>query len=201
MKFADIENAWRSPHNRPPAAQFEQDRLRFITTLRRRERRFYVGMTLVLTWLTLITGRLIWFLLWPDPAKDRIDFSREWAVVPFLVLPWLGAALLIRQHRRSARHPDCDCSIADSLRLLIGQGRLSMARMTTLLWLHLIGAPLLALCIRQIYEAGKARPHEIRSMIVAMAAAVSISVGCLTFAWFSNRREARRLEALLQTYE
>lgn len=202
MSFNDIEQAWRSPHNQPTAAQLEQDRLKFTATLRRRDLGFYAGMTLVFGWLTVITGRLIWFLLWPDPAKDRIDFTREWAVVPFLMLPWLGAILFVRQHlRRRAQRPDCERSIADSLRALVEQSRLSVSRMKNMLRLHLIGAPLLALCIQQIYAVGKARPHEVVSMIVFMAAVITISVGCLAYALFRNRRETRRLEALLQSYE
>jgi len=79
--------------------------------------------------------------------------------------------------------------------------QLSTQRMKTILGLHLLGAPVLALCIYQIYAVGKARPHEVASMILVMAAVISISVGCLAFAWFRNDRETRRLEGLLQAYE
>jgi len=202
MNFADLESVWRSPHNQPAPEQLEKIKMNFVETLRRRDRGFAVSMLLIFGWLTLITGRFAVFLLWPDPAKDQIDFTREWAIIPFLLLPWFGAILLVHQHlRRRAQHPNYERSIADSLRALVEQSRLSTKRMKTMLGLHLIGVPVLALCIHQIYEVGKARPHEVVSMILFMAAVISISVGCLTFAWFRSRRETHRLEAVLQAYE
>ncbi len=202
MNLDDIEHAWHSPHNRPASDQLERDRLIFMNTLRRRNRGFMVGMTLVFVWLTWITVRLLWFLMWPDPAKDRIDFTREWAVVAFLMLPWLGAVFMVRQHRRlRTRHPGVNGSIADNLKALVNQSRGAEARLRSILLLHLVGIPLMALCVWQIRAVGKARPHELNSMVGLFVSVIAISVAGLAYSLYNARRERRRLEALVSGYQ
>jgi hypothetical protein len=202
MNPDDLNALWHSPQNEPAPARLESDRQRFLTTLRQRDRGFRVCMALVFGWLTVVTGRLVWVVVSPTPGRQPIDFTREWAVLLFLALPWLGAILLVRQHRhRSAWHPAAEPSISDSLRALVGQCRGATARVRTLLWLHVLGVPLLAVCLRQIIHAGKAQPHEIPSMIAFFACVVALSMGGLACELWRQRRETRRLERLLQDYE
>lgn len=201
MNLNEIEAVWRSSHNQPDPRQTERERSEFVATLRKRDRGFVVGMTLIFTWLVVITGRLLWILVSPDPVRDRIDLTREWAVIPFLLLPWIGAIVFVRQHRqRRYRHQEVTGSIVESLRALVDQSRGAEARMRSMLLLHLMGVPLLALCIAQIRAVGKARPHEVSSMIVVFALCIAVSTACLTWVLFSNRRETRRLQALLAAY-
>jgi hypothetical protein len=202
MNPDDLDALWRSPHNHPAPSRLDDDQARFRATLRRRGRGFRVVLALAVGWLTVVTVRLVWVVLWPAPGRDPIDLTREWAVVLFLALPWAGAILLLhRDRQRRARHPAADRSIVDSLRALIDQSRAAAARVRTILWLHALGVPLLALGIRQLIHAGKARPHEVVSMIGFFAGVVTLSVGCLAFEWWRQRREALRLERVLRDYE
>jgi hypothetical protein len=155
-----------------------------------------------LFWFTWVTGRLVAFLIWPDPVQDRIDWSREWAVVPFLLLPWFGAVgMAVRYWRRRREHPDYDRSLAGSLRALLEQSRDSARRLRLMLGIHLVGVPLLALCLVQLQDVGKTTGNQLTSMIVFMAAVVIFSVGGISLSWRSQRREIRRLEGLLRDYE
>jgi len=201
MNLNEIEAVWRSSHNQPDPRQTERERSEFVATLRKRDRGFFVGMILIFTWLVVLTGRLLWVLVSPDPVRDRIDFTREWAVILFLLLPWIAAIVFVRQHReRQSRYQEYTGSIAESLRALVDQSRGAEARMRSMLLLHLVGVPLLALSIAQILAVGKARPQEVSSMIVVFALCIAVSTACLTWALFRNRRETRRLQALLAAY-
>lgn len=201
MSMNDIENAWRSPRNQPTPEEIERERAKCLAKLRNRQRGFYVCMALVFTWLTIFTGAMIRHWLWPDAAKNAILFSREWAIVPLLALPWIAAIGFVIQYRRRSRQVPASGSIADSLRALAAQARLSAGRKKTILWMHLVSTPLLALSVMQIYAAGKARPNEVASMALVFVVLVGTSVAALAYDLRRGRREIDRLESLVQEYE
>src|SRR5688500_9332057 len=119
MNFAEIENMWRSPLNRPSPAQLEELRMQFITDLTKRHRGFVIFMSVVGTALVFITGKFIVHLVWPRPMLDSIAVTREWAVIPLFALPWIAWALMVRQYRRHrALHPNYETSISSSVRAL-----------------------------------------------------------------------------------
>src|SRR5688572_14924507 len=112
MNFADIEKTWQSAHNRPAADQLEKQKMELMNDLQRRRRASRGLLWLTAIPLVLITGRLLLHVLWPDPALDRLDLAREWAVVPFFLLPWLGWFMIWRLHRQhAAQHADYARSI------------------------------------------------------------------------------------------
>jgi hypothetical protein len=200
MNWTDLETLWRSPHNQP-APDWDRQRRHILQTYLRRDRGLRLGLALALGWLSLVTGRLVLFLLWPDPASDRIDWSREWAVVPFLLLPWCGAVgMAVRYWRRRIEHPDYDQSLVASLRVLLKQSRDAVQRLRLMLGLHLVGVPLLALSLVQLQQVGKATGNQLWSMIVFLAALVILSVGGISWSWWSHQQEIRRLEGLLLDY-
>jgi uncharacterized membrane protein YqjE len=200
MSLNDIENAWRSPHNQPTPEEMEREKARCLHALRRRERGFYVAMAVIFSGLTFFTLAVVRHWLWPDSPRNAIRLGREWALVPLLALPWLGAISFVRQYRRRAlTHPER--SIAESVRALLEQARLSASRKRTMLWMHAISTPLLALAVWQIYQAGKARPNELASMAVVFVVLVGTSVGALAFDLTRSRREVARLQALAAQYE
>lgn len=201
MNWTDLETLWRSPHNQLPPPGWERQRNDFLQTYRRRDRGFKFGLALALCWLSLVTGRLFLLLVWPDPVHDRIDWSREWAVVPFLLLPWFGAIWLAYRYWRRQQHPDYDGSIVASLRALLEQSRGAARRMQMVLGLHLLGVPLLAICLVQLQDVGKTTGNQLTSMIVFMAVVVILSMGGISLSWRAHQRETRRLEGLLLDYE
>jgi hypothetical protein len=202
MNWTELETLWRSPNNQPANPDWDRQRRNVLQAYRRRDRGVQICLGLALFWFTWVTGRLVAFLIWPDPVKDRIDWSREWAVVPFLLLPWFGAVgMAVRYWRRRREHPDYDRSLAGSLRALLEQSRDSARRLRLMLGIHLVGVPLLALCLVQLQDVGKTTGNQLTSMIVFMAAVVIFSVGGISLSWRSQRREIRRLEGLLRDYE
>jgi hypothetical protein len=202
MNWTELETLWRSPHNQPANPEWDRQRRNVLQAYLRRDRGVQIGLALALFWLSLVTGRLVLFLLWPDPTHDRIDWSREWAVVPFLLLPWFGAVgIAFRYWRRRRENPDYERSLVASLRALLEQSRDAARRTRLILGMHLVGVPLLALCLVQLQDVGKATGNQLPSMIVFMAAVVILSVGGISLGWRSQRREIRRLEGLLRDYE
>lgn len=202
MNWTELETLWRSPQNQPAPSDWDRQRRNVLQAYLRRDRGVRLCLALALLWLSLITGRLVWFLLWPDPTQDRIDWNREWAVVPFLLLPWFGAVgIAFRYWRRQREHPDYERSLAAGLRALLEQSRDAARRTRLMLGLHLVGIPLLALCLVQLQDVGKTTGNQLTSIIVFMAAVVTLSVGGISLAWRSHRREIRRLEGLLLDYE
>ncbi len=202
MNPSDIEALWRSPHNQPSPEDIDLAHSRLVVTLRRRQRGFVIQMACAFVWLVLITGGLAYVVLWPDGAKAAPSFSREWAVLLLLALPWLAALSFVRQNRRGLTlRSDPEVSISASLRAMIAQSHQSLRRMRSILWLHLISVPVLALCISQIHDAGKARPHELISMITVLAVIIALSVTGIFIGMARRRGEVRRLESLLQNYD
>lgn len=200
MSINDIEDAWRSPKNQPSAEEMERDKARCLATLRKRERGFYVAMALIFAGLTAFTVALVRHWLWPDSPENAIRLGREWALLPLLALPWIGAVTFVRQYRRRG-HTRPERSIAESVRALAEQARLSASRKQTMLWMHAISTPLLAVAVWQIYQAGKARPNELASMVLVFVVLVGTSVGCLAYDLVASRREVQRLQALVAQYD
>lgn len=201
MNWTELETLWRSPHNQPAAPDWDRQRRNVLQAYLRRDRGVRLCLALALFWLSLVTGRLVLFLLWPDPTHDRIDWSREWAVVPFLLLPWFGAVGIAVRYWRRREHPDYGQSLVAGLRALLEQSRNAARRLRLMLGMHLVGVPLLALCLVQLQDVGKTTGNQLTSMIVFMAAVVILSVGGISLSWRSHRREIRRLEGLLRDYE
>src|SRR5687768_11789181 len=109
MNFDDIQQTWRSPHNAPSAAQMENEKMRFITDLRRRRRASFGLLCLTFIPMAFLTGKIFLHVLWPNPALDPVDLSREWGIIPFFALPWIGWLVLVYLHRRHhARHLNYD---------------------------------------------------------------------------------------------
>src|SRR5215213_1599779 len=113
MNFAEIENTWRSPQNRPTPAQLEEIKMKFVTDLNKRHRGTVAFMGLLGTALLFMTGRIILHLLWPNPGSSTVNFSEEWALIPFFALPWIGWIIMVRRYRRHrAEHPNYESSIS-----------------------------------------------------------------------------------------
>ncbi len=105
----------------------------------------------------------------------------------------------IAHHRR---HADYRESIPASLRALLDANRRARFRATLVICVHLGSLPLLALVMWQLEAAGKARPHELRSMAVFFGGVIVLAViGLLIVRARKLRPEQARLQALLRDYE
>jgi hypothetical protein len=199
MNFADIQNAWASPHNRPSPAEIEAHKNTLATMLSRRRRSFlaFIGPPLVA--LTLFTA------LYARKAmqEDLFGFGHEWAGPALLVLPWIAIFYFLRRHgAHLRRHPDYRSSLAASLRALLDENRQSQTRVKTIILLHLASLPLLAFALLQLTDAGKVRPHELRSMIAFFGTGIVVAlISLLLFHFRKLRPEQARLQELLRAYE
>lgn len=203
MNFADIQNAWQSPHNQPTAAQREKQKMEFIQTLQRRDRGFVIGLTLIFSGLVMVTLFVLRNQMIDGGTPKGIDFWREWSVVLLLALPW-GAALwiVLRYRRMLARQGDYSGSIADSVRGLLEQNRFAQVRTRLILVLEVIVLPVLALVILQLEGVGKMRPHEAKSAAVFFGAAMLVAIGSMLWQLYRKLRpEEKRLATLLSSYE
>jgi len=202
MDLGDLTRVWRSPHNQPSAAQLEEDKMKFTADLRRRHQGFVAFMACVLAALALTTGTILFHLIWPGPATDSVDLTREWAVIPFFVLPWIAWIYFVVQYRRHRdRHPDCDASIRASLQALLDENRLTRRRHVVIACLQAGFLVILPLIIGQLKAVGKAG-----SEIDVMFVLVPVIFGAIMLGMLWNDRHALlprklELEALLKSYE
>jgi hypothetical protein len=203
MNFDEIESVWRSPHNQPSATELEQHRMKLVTELRRRHR-----ASLGLLWITalpllFITFKIVQHALWPDPSHTPMDWEREWAVLPFLALPWLGWFIMLRLYiRPQRRHPDYDRSISESVAASLDENRTERTRYKVLIGLLAGSIPLLLIVVQQLRAVGKAGDEILVPAFVIWPAYVALMVAW--FGWYYFRRllpRKRRLEELARSYE
>jgi hypothetical protein len=202
MNFAEIETTWRSPHNRPTPAQLEKQKMNVIDELNRRRR-----STRGLLWLTaiplvLITGKLALHLLWPDPALDRIQVAREWAVIPFFLLPWAGWLLMWWLHRgHTVQHADFARSIRAGVAALLDENRRERLRTGVIAALLLGSVPLLGGVVWQLRAVGKAGDEILLPAFVIYPTYVLLTLGWIAFDYFRKTQpRGRELEGLLAQY-
>jgi hypothetical protein len=203
MNFDEIQQTWRSPLNQPSAAQLEKQKMVFVSDLKRRHRGNLLLLALVFALLAFFTGKLLLQVFWPDPQLDKIDLSREWAVLPFFALPWIAwiaLVVLYRRHRR--QHPDYAKSIHASVAGLLDENRMERVRYKIVGVLLAASVLVLPLVAHQLRAVGKSGDE-----ILIPAYVIYPGYVLLTLVWsaFHYRRKLlarkRELEALLATYD
>ncbi len=202
MNFAEIENLWRSPHNRPSAAELEAQKMKLIADLRRRRRGVATFIWMVFSALALMTGRFALFLFSPNPGADRMDFAHEWGVLIVLALPWIAAILIARQYlRHEKEHGNYERSVADSVRALLDENRLARRRMKIAAALHGGFLLVLPVVVYQLRAVGKAGDEILLPAFVGWPV-VALCIG--TAMVYNYRRkllpQKRELEGLLESY-
>ena len=204
MNFDDLQSLWQSPANNPEPNDMKKQKEEFVSKLRREYRGFRLHMTLVFGALAVLTVKIVHHVLTQDalPQTKAIDLTSEWALIPFLALPWIAAIYFVRLHLKHRRsHPDYDQTISATLRAMVDSTASAMKRMKTMISLYIIGIPICALVMNQIQEAGKIRPHELKSMIALFGGITVIALACFAYEYFRNLvPRKRRLDALLEDY-
>lgn len=202
MSYDEIEKTWHSPLNEPSRAQLEKDKQAFTKTLRKQHHGLIIFCTLTFAALAFITLKILFHTISPDPKLDNIDFAREWGIIPFMALPWVGWGYMVRQLRRHlAKHENYEVSIQSSLRALLDENRMARMRAKFIAGLMVATMLVLPLVIQQIKAVGKAG-NEINAMyVLAPAVFAAVLVGMV----YNYRRtlvpKRAELEQLLQSYE
>jgi len=202
MNFDDIQKTWHSSHNQPSAAQLEREKMKFLSDLRQRNRGAVLFMLWILVVLTFLTGKVVLYLMWPDPSKDAIDLSREWSVIPLFGLPWICLWIFFRKyHRYRAQNVREELSIRATVRALLDENRLADERQKWVTRLSLVMLLLMPLIVYQLRAVGKAG-DEILVPAFVMLPALMLCI-FLGMRWHRRRTLLPRklhLEALLATY-
>jgi hypothetical protein len=156
MNFGEIENLWRSPHNRPTAAQLEHQRLKFLNELRRRHRQSRGLLIITVLPLAFFTWKLVAHALFPTPGLDEFDLAREWMVVPFFALPWIAWLVLLRHFLHgSGQRRNSSGSIRDSVAALLADNQRQRTFHRIIAGVLLASALLLPLIVHQLRSVGK----------------------------------------------
>lgn len=112
----------------------------------------------------------------------KVDLTREWALLPFLLVPWIGALLLLRRHRQAQRaHPDYEQTILATLRAARQRTLAAVTRTKTILVLQILSLPPGALCVWQLHAAGKVEDTEVTSLGTVLAGLILVSMACSFF--------------------
>jgi hypothetical protein len=202
MNFAEIQNAWQSPHNQPSAAEREKERMNFITDLRRRHRANRIFLSLVLVPLVYFTAKVGLHLFWPDPELDKVDLRREWAIIPFFALPWIGWFAMLRLHRQHrSRSANYERSISASVAALLDENRTERMRYKFISALLITSAIVLPLIVWQLRAVGKAGDEILVPALVIYPAYVLIMLAWFAYT-FRKKLDPRKqeLESLLKAY-
>lgn len=203
MTFADIEATWRSPHNRPSAAEITRLKATLTADLRARHRGFAFWMFIVLGALAWFTGRLIWFAWFGSTTKVRFDLRQEWGALVFLAVTWGAAILVVRrylQHR--ARHTSHAWTIVDSVRAALDENRTAQARLRLIEILMGAMALMMPLAVYQLRAVGKAGDEVLLPAFVLVPAFVVMEL--LALRYYRRRKLYPRqlqLERILREYE
>lgn len=202
MNFDDIQKTWQSPHNRPDRGELDQLKMNMITDLRKR-RRSHLGL-LVITLLPLlfVTFKIAHHLIAPNPALDPVDLSREWAIVPFFLLPWVGWLILARVQRSHHRnHAHYDRSLQASVAALLDENRVERLRYRLVTALMILSVPALAIVVCQLRSVGKTGDEILLPAFVIYPLYVLIVI---FWSGYHHRRKTlprqRELESLMAQY-
>lgn len=203
MNFAEIQKTWKAAGNRPTALEVEKLKMNLIAELKRRRRSSFMLLAITFIPLAFLTAKLGAHLMWPDPALDAVDLRREWGVLPFFALPWIGWAWLLRLHLgHRARHGAFDRSINASVRALLDESRTEIKRYKIVGALLAASVIVLPLIVYQLRSVGKAGDEILVPAFVIYPAYV---VGMLIWFAVNYRRKLRprraELETLLRSYD
>jgi hypothetical protein len=202
MNFAEIEKTWQSAANQPAAAQLEKQKMNLIDELRRSRRASRGLLWLTAIPLVLLTGRLLLHAIWPAPGLDPLDLTREWVVVPFFLLPWVGWGLLWRwQRRHEAAHGNYAQSIQAGVAALLDQNRREGWRSQLVGALLLLSLPLVGGIVWQLRAVGKAGDEILIPAFVIYPTYVALTVAWITRDHLRKTLPRRKeLEELLAAY-
>lgn len=203
MNFDDIQKTWHSPLNRPDRAELEKLKMNMIADLRKR-RRSHLGLLLItLIPLLFVSLKIGHHLVAPDPSLDPVSLSREWAIVPMFVLPWVGWLIMARlQQTHHRKHADYDRSLQASVAALLDDNRVERLRYRIVTALLIISVPALALVVYQLRSVGKAGDEIlIPALVIYPLYILGVVLGC---SYYYRRRMLPRkheLESLMAQYE
>jgi MFS family permease len=197
MTFDDLVPLWHSPRNAPDPAQVERYKADIVTHLGKEYRGFlwHVGTAVALT--IFVAGGFAQYVR----SGGAFDFQHEWASIVLLLLPIGVALLFVRgflEHRR--RHSRYELSIVEGLRALVDENRIARARLRVSMAVLTGAMALVPLLTHQLQIAGKQRPQEAASMLLAFGMAYVAAMIWQVLKYRKLGPEGARLQGLVASY-
>lgn len=201
MNFERLELAWQSAANTPSDAAQIYLMSELHDNLKRK--RDDVRGLLVFAGVALMLPVVLAVFDYSTGRGDPIDFSREWGLVPFLLIPVAVWALVwLRQRAHLRAHPAIAAPLRDTFRALLDENAAARDRIHIIAGAYLLLAPALALMINQLGAVGKMEPaHMVQAGIIM---GVGLCGGAIYMALkyaLQLLPERRRLEALIRQYD
>ncbi len=201
MNFETLQAAWQSNANAPSGAASAALLHDAAATLKRR--RAELNGLIAFAFVMLTVPLLLVGLDAATGQVDAIDLAREWALVPFVLIPFVVLALVARRQKlQESRHAVGDASLLAVFRALLDENAAARWRTFLIGGAIVLFVPLLAVMLGQMGETGKMSPQNIAQAGIVMggALAVSLAVMAARYVW-RLVPERRRLEALIAQYE
>lgn len=201
MNFETLQAAWQSNANAPSAAASAALLHDAAATLKRRRAELngliafacvMLTVPLLLVGLDAATGQV-----------DAIDLAREWALVPFVLIPIAVLFLVARRQKlQENRHASADATLLSVFRALHDENAAARWRTLVIGGAIVLFVPLLAVMLSQMGDTGKMSPQNIEQagLVMGGALAVSLAVMAVRYVW-RLLPERRRLEALIAQYD
>lgn len=199
MNFETLQAAWQSRAN-APSADASAAMLRDAAAALKQRRAELNGLIafagvmlaipLALVGLDALTGQV-----------DAIDLSREWALVPFALVPFVVLFLVARRQQENLQ-ASTDGTLLSVFRALLKENAAARWRTYLIGGAIVLFAPLLAVMLGQMGETGKMTPQNIEQAGIVMGVALVLSLAVMVARYFWRLvPERRRLEALIAQYE
>ena len=129
----------------------------------------------------------------------KVDLEQEWALFPMLIVPWAFAFHFLRRFLNppTSSAPG-EFAVADAFRAALNSNRAEQSRLKLVGILFAIMIPVLAVCMWQLREAGKASSREVASMTVLFGGILLLSSAGIAARYFKRiLPEQKQLRALL----
>lgn len=195
MNTVELQTIWSSSGNQITSATQQQTLERFWTRLNRDRRRHYIWLVWTAFQLTIITGFAAWLLL----GTTKVNLSREWTVVPLLLLPWAVFFLLLRMFRKDRTAPPAvHSSVRDAITAGMQANSAAIRRSKVLGAMYALALPILTGAAWQLQHVGKMTPHQMVCMVGLLAGALCIAAIIVGIRYYRyllpQERQFRNLE-------
>ena len=132
-----------------------------MNTLHRQCRNQLIWLVWTFFLLTVMTS----FVSWVVFGTDKVNLTREWAILPLLLIPWSVAVLFLKRFLKPAA-PLCrgDVAMNDALAAAASANRASQSRLKIVGVMYAVFIPVLACVMWQLQAVGKTSSRELFSM-------------------------------------
>jgi hypothetical protein len=196
MNTDPLHALWNSPSN-VPTADAGQQLAAVFSARQRRSRQLQIWW---LAWTFLALSSVTALAIVNLTENGASSLSGQWALWPLLALPWCAAIIFLRRFRREGSAPvDCSANLRSALRIALASNLSERRRLSVVGGLIVLTAPIAALAIRQLQEAGKATIDQAWSMAAVFGAGLALGgMFVLWRYWHVLVPESRRIDSLLR---